>query len=83
MTYSRHKDILANTRSRMTAIMFSRKNDAGSRLSNTQYWENPRSRSFLSQNLKLCNDSMLGAGEGWVSLQQSLGRGGCEVLQNL
>ena len=34
-------DIRAKTRSRMTtAIMFSRQNDAGSRASNTQYWEN-------------------------------------------
>ena len=34
-------DILAKTRSRMTtAITFSRQNDAGSRVSNTQYCEN-------------------------------------------
>ena len=42
MTCSRHYDILAKTRSRMTtAITFSRQNDAGSRVTNTQYWENP------------------------------------------
>ena len=34
-------DIRAKTRSRMTAaITFSRQNDVGSRVSNTQYWEN-------------------------------------------
>ena len=41
MTCFRHYDILAKTRSRVTtATTFSRQNDAGSRLSNTQYWEN-------------------------------------------
>ena len=41
MTCSRHHDILAKTRSRITtAITFSRQNDAGSRLSNTSYWKN-------------------------------------------
>ena len=36
-----HYDILAKTRSRVTtATVFSRQNDAGSRVSNTQYWEN-------------------------------------------
>ena len=41
ITCSRHYDILAETRSRMTtAITFARQNDAGSRVSNTQYWEN-------------------------------------------
>ena len=36
-----HYDILAKSRSRMTmAITFSRQNDADSRLSYTQYWEN-------------------------------------------
>ena len=34
-------DILAKTRSRVTtATTFSRQNGAGSRVSNTQYWEN-------------------------------------------
>ena len=34
-------DIRAKTRRRMmTAITFSRQNDAGSRVSNTQYWGN-------------------------------------------
>ena len=56
ITCSRHYDILAKTRSRMTsAITFSRKNDAGSRVSNTRYWE--ISYSFSSQNLKLCTSS--------------------------
>ena len=41
ITCSRHYDILAKTRSRMTtAITFSRQNDAGSRVSNTQYSKN-------------------------------------------
>ena len=41
ITCSRHYDILAKTRSKMTtAITFSRQNDAGSRASNTYYWEN-------------------------------------------
>ena len=41
MTCSSHYDILAKTRSRMTtATTFSRQNDVGSRVSNTQYWEN-------------------------------------------
>ena len=42
MTCSRHFDILAKTRSRMTtATTFSRQNDAaGSRASTTLYWEN-------------------------------------------
>ena len=41
MTCSRHYDILAKTRTRMmTAVTFSRQNDAGSRVSNTQHWEN-------------------------------------------
>ena len=41
ITFSRHYDILAKSRSRMTtATTFSRQNDAGSRMSNTQYWEN-------------------------------------------
>ena len=41
MTCSRHYDILAKTRNRMTtAITFSRQNDAGSLVTNTQYWEN-------------------------------------------
>ena len=40
ITCSRQCDILAKTRSRMTtAITFSRQNDAGSRVSNTRYWE--------------------------------------------
>ena len=40
MTCCRHYDILAKTRSRLTtAIAFSRQNDAGSLVSNTQYWE--------------------------------------------
>ena len=40
-TCSYHYDILAKTRSRMTtATTFSRQNDAGSRASTTQYWEN-------------------------------------------
>ena len=39
--FPRHFDILAKTRSRMTtAITFSRQNDAGSSLINTQRWEN-------------------------------------------
>ena len=41
MICSRHYDILAKTRSRMTTrITFSRQNGADSRVSNTQYWEN-------------------------------------------
>ena len=41
MTCFRYFDILAKTRSRVTtAVAFSRQNDAGSRVSNTQYWEN-------------------------------------------
>ena len=41
ITCSRHYDILAETSSRMTtAITFSCQNDADSRVSNTQYWEN-------------------------------------------
>ena len=42
MTCSRHYDILVKTRSKLTtAIRFSRQNDAaGSRVSNTQHWEN-------------------------------------------
>ena len=41
ITCCRYYDILAKTRSRTTtAITFSRQNDAGSRMSNTQYWEN-------------------------------------------
>ena len=41
ITCSRHYYILAKTRGRMTtAITFSRQNDAVSRVSNTQYWEN-------------------------------------------
>ena len=40
-TCSHHDDILAKTRIRMTtAITFSRQNDAGSRVSKTQDWEN-------------------------------------------
>ena len=40
-TSFRHYDILAKIRSGMTtAITFSRQNDAGSRVSNTQYWQN-------------------------------------------
>ena len=36
-----HYNILAKTRSRVkTATTFSRQNDAGSRVNNTQYWEN-------------------------------------------
>ena len=36
-----HYDILAKTRSKVTmATAFSRQNDAGSRVSNTQNWEN-------------------------------------------
>ena len=38
MTCSRHYDILAKTHSRMR--MFSCQNDAGSQVSNDQYWEN-------------------------------------------
>ena len=42
--FSRHYDILAKTRGRMTMAItswrFSRQIDAGSRVSNTQYWEN-------------------------------------------
>ena len=38
ITCSRYYDILAKTRGRMTtATTFSRQNDAGSRVSNTQY----------------------------------------------
>ena len=41
MTCSRHYDIFAKTRSRMTTVItFSRQNDVGSRVSNTQCWEN-------------------------------------------
>ena len=41
MTSSRRFDFLAKTRSRMmTAITFSPQNDASSRVSTTQYWEN-------------------------------------------
>ena len=41
ITCSRHYDILAKRRGRMTtATTFSRQNDAGSRESTTQYWEN-------------------------------------------
>ena len=41
ITCSRHFDIPAKTRSRMTtATTFSRQNDTGSRVSNTQYREN-------------------------------------------
>ena len=41
VTCSRHYDILAKTRRRMTtAIMFSRQNDTGSGVSNTLYWQN-------------------------------------------
>ena len=44
ITFSRHYDILAKTRGRMTMAItswrFSRQIDAGSRVSNTQYWEN-------------------------------------------
>ena len=41
MICSRHYDILAKTRCRMTsAITISRQNDAGSRVIDTQYWEN-------------------------------------------
>ena len=41
MTCSRHYNILAKTHSRMRmAIMFSYQNDAGSHVSNNQYWEN-------------------------------------------
>ena len=41
LTCSRHYDIFTKTRSRMTtATAFSRQNDAGSRVNNTQYWEN-------------------------------------------
>ena len=43
ITCLRHYNILAKTRSILkmtTAITFSRQNDAGSRVSNTQYWEN-------------------------------------------
>ena len=41
ITCSCHYDILGETRSRMTtAITFTRHNDTGSRVSNTQYWEN-------------------------------------------
>jgi len=40
-TCSCHYDILAKTLSRMTTtVTFSRQNDAGSRASTTQYWEN-------------------------------------------
>ena len=40
-SFSRHYDTLAKTRSRMTtSIAFSRKNDAGSLVSTTLYWEN-------------------------------------------
>ena len=39
--FPRHFDILAKTRGRMTtAITFSRQNDAGSRVIDTQCWEN-------------------------------------------
>ena len=41
ITVSQQYDILAKTPSRMmTAITFSRQNDAGSRVNSTQYWEN-------------------------------------------
>ena len=41
ITCSRHFNILAKTRSRITTVItFSRQKDAGSRVSNTQYWEN-------------------------------------------
>ena len=41
ITYSRYYDILAkNYRRLTTGTPFSRQNDAGSRVSNTQYWEN-------------------------------------------
>ena len=41
ITCSRHYDILAKARTRMTtAITFSRQNDAGSHVSNPQYREN-------------------------------------------
>ena len=46
----------------MTAVTFSRQNDAGSRVSNTQYLENPRFRSFSSQNQKPHNDALWGGG---------------------
>ena len=50
----------------MTAVTFSRQNDAGSRVSNTQYLENPRFRSFSSQNQKPHNDALWGGGgRGW------------------
>ena len=48
ITCSRQYYILAKTRGRMTtAITFSRRNDAGSRVSNTQYWENLNKISYF------------------------------------
>ena len=53
MTCCRHYDILAKTRSILTtAIAFSRQNDAGSLVSNTQYWESVVHVVFLVSESK-------------------------------